>query len=109
MTRSGLFSSIVIWALLVVPVRQGAVTGGVGVVLGAVEADRAEPGGAVGLGNQQNLHEEPCELFTKTAAEGGQGVVVGWEVAGEITEGDGIVGGEFDATAGEYPPSRSHR
>ncbi len=88
--------------LLGMPIRQGAVPGGVGVYLGAVEADIAESAQAVGLGNLQNLHEEGLELFTEASPEGGQGVVVGVAVAGEIAEGDRVVGGHLDAAAGEY-------
>ena len=50
----------------------------------------------------QDLHEERLERFAEATAEGGEGVVVGMAVAGEVTKGDGVVGGHFDAAAGEY-------
>ena len=40
----------------------------------------------VGLGDLQDLHEEGLERIAKTATEGGQCVVIGVTVAGEIAE-----------------------
>jgi hypothetical protein len=49
-----------------VPIGQGAVAAGVGMQFGAVEAERAEAGELVGLGNFQDLYEERLKLRVKT-------------------------------------------
>ena len=66
---------------------------GIGVDLGAVEADRAKFGELVGLGNLQNLDEDLLKGLAEAASKGGQRVVVGMPVAGQVAEGDRVVGG----------------
>ena len=82
-------------------VRQGTMPAGVGVNFGAVEADRPEAGELVLVGDLQHLDKGRFELLAETAAKGGQGVVIGVLVAGEVAEGERVVGGAFDLAVGK--------
>jgi hypothetical protein len=50
---------------------------GVGVDLGAVQADRAEPGERILPRHLQDLHEGRFEFLPQASTEGGQGIMVG--------------------------------
>ena len=82
------------------PVGQGAVAAGVGVDLGAVEADAAEAAELVLARDLQHLHEHGFKFLAETPPEGGQGVVVGMAVAGEVAKRQRVVGRPLDLAAG---------
>jgi hypothetical protein len=81
---------------------QRAVTAGIGVKRGAVEADCAKLAEPVGLGDLQDLYEERLERLAEAAAERGERVVVGVTVAGKVAKGNGVVGSHLDLATGKY-------
>ncbi len=76
---------------------------GVGVNLGPVQADTAEPTEPVLPGDLQHLHEGRFKFLAEAAPEGRQGVVVRVQVAGNEPKRQRIVGGPLDLAAGEAP------
>ena len=80
---------------------QGLVPGGVGLDLGAVEADLAQFQTAHLLGDQQNLHEQRRQLWQKPFAKGGNRIVIGMIVGGDVPEGHRVVGRLLQFTAGK--------
>ena len=69
--------------------------------LGAVETDCTECEKLHLVRQFEHLQEYATQFVEKAAAEAGQRVVVGVAAGGEVVGGDGIVGGAFDAAAGE--------
>ena len=63
--------------LLGMAIRQRTVAARVGVDLGAVQADRAEPRELILPCHLQHLHEGRFELLAKALTEAGQGVMIG--------------------------------
>ena len=80
---------------------QGLVLGGVGLDLGAVEADLAQFQAAHLLGDQQNLHEQRRQLWQKSLAKGGYRVVIRMVVGGDVPEGHRVVGRLLQLAAGK--------
>ena len=91
------------FSLLGVPLRQGAVPAGLGVYLGAVQADPAKTRERVLPRHLQHLHKDGLKLLTKALPEGRQGVVIGMSVAGDRPERQRIIGRPFDLATGERP------
>ena len=83
-----------------VPIAQGAVTAGVGVDLGAVEADAAKAAQLVLAGDLEHLDKHRLELLAEALAKVGQGIVVGVTVAGNVMKGQRIVCCLLDLAAG---------
>ena len=74
---------------------------GVGVNLGAVEADGTQLQELHFLRQFEHLDKNTGKFFEKAPPEGGQRVVVGVAAGAEVAEGDGVVGGPLDLAAGE--------
>ncbi len=85
--------------LLGVPIRERAVSAGVGVDLGTVQAHGAKARELVLAGDLQHLHEGIGELIAETAAERRQRVVVRMLVARDEAEGQRVVRGPLDLAA----------
>jgi len=82
------------------PIGQGTVEAGVGVDLGAVEAEAAKVAQLVLAGDLEHLNKHRIELFAEALAKVGQGVVVGVTVAGKVTKRQRVVGRLLDLAAG---------
>ena len=89
--------------LLGVPIRQGAVPAGVGVNLGAVQTDGAETRELVLAGDLEDLDEGRLEFLAKASPKRRQGVVIRMPVAGNVPEGQRVVGRPLDLATGERP------
>jgi hypothetical protein len=64
---------------------------GVGVDLGAVQADRAKPRELILPCHLQHLHKGRFELLAKPLAKARQSIVVRVQVAGDVAKRQGIV------------------
>lgn len=74
---------------------------GVGVQLGAVEADSAELEQLHFTRQLQHLKEDAGQLVEEPLAEAGQGVVIGVTAGGEVAKGERVVSGALDLTVGK--------
>ncbi len=81
---------------------DGMAFGGVGVDLGAVQADVAQLQHARGLGQEQDLHKQVFEFGQKRLAEVGDGVMIGMQVASQEAQGERLVRRLLD------PPRTAH-
>lgn len=61
------------------------------------------------LGQQLDLEKQRLELLQKPFAEGGDGVVIGMRLGGNIAKGNRVVGRLLQLPAGEHPRSRSRK
>ena len=94
--------------LLNVPVRERAVARGVGLHLGAVQADIAEFEQFHFPGQFEHLNEQLRELAEKSVTEGRQRVVVRVSAGGKMAEGYRR-SGSITASPGDGPSSRALR
>ncbi len=76
--------------------------GGIGVDFTAIKTDPAQLQDARQSSQQENLDEQALELRQKRLAEGGQGVVIGMEVARDEAEGHGFGRGALDLARTEH-------
>ena len=87
--------------------QQNAESDGPWAAYASAKAATPEPesrgGFAQGAGNLQNLHKERFEMFKKSFAEGGNGVVVWVTIGCNISKCYRIIGGLFEFPAGEHP------
>jgi hypothetical protein len=77
-------------------VADGFALGSIRVDLGAIDADIAEFQHAHGLSDQENLDKQVLQVRHKGFAEGGDGVVIRVEVAGNEADGGRLVRRSFE-------------
>ena len=79
--------------------------GGIGMDLGPIETDVAQLQHPSHLGQHQHLDEQILEFGQEGFAKGGQGIMIGVQVAGDKAKGDGLVGGAFNLARTEHAGS----
>ena len=89
--------------LLGMAIRQRLVLAGVGLELGAVQGDGAKLEQLHLAGQQQHLYEQLFQFRQKAAAKGGQRVMVGMGIGGQVAERHRVIGGTLDLAAGDHP------
>ncbi len=85
------------------PIRKRAVAAGIGMDLGAIQANRAQPHHAHLARQQQHLHEQLLDLRQKPPPEHRNRVVVGMVIGGDETKRHRIIARPFQLAAGKYP------